>query len=85
MSVEGAVDVAYRRDIESADDPGARRTELIDDARGQIDAFYGARGFGLDDVIDPRETRPALIRALRRAPARHRSKAPAKRHGISPI
>lgn len=85
MSVEGAVDVAYRRDIEAAADPGARRSELIDDARGQIDAFYGARGFGLDDVIDPRETRPVLIRALRTAPARHRSKAPAKRHGISPI
>jgi propionyl-CoA carboxylase beta chain len=85
MSVEGAVDVAYRRDIGAAADPAARRAELIDDARGHIDAFYGARGFGLDDVIDPRETRPALIRALRRAPARHRSKAPAKRHGISPI
>lgn len=85
MSVEGAVDVAYRRDIAGAADPGARRAELIDDARGQIDAFYGARGFGLDDVVDPIETRPMLIRALRRAPARHRSKAPAKRHGISPI
>jgi propionyl-CoA carboxylase beta chain len=85
MSVEGAVDVAHRRDIEAAADPGARRAELVDDARGRIDAFYGARGFGLDDVVDPRETRSALIRALRMAPPRHRSKAPTKRHGISPI
>ncbi len=85
MSVEGAVDVAYRRDVESADDPAARRAELVDHARGQIGAFYGAQGFGLDDVVDPRETRSALITALRRTPARHRSNAPAKRHGISPI
>lgn len=85
MSVEGAVDVAYRRDIAAAAEPAVRRNELIDEARGQIDAFYGARGFGLDDVVEPRETRFLLIRAMRRAPARHRSKAPAKRHGISPI
>jgi propionyl-CoA carboxylase beta chain len=85
MSIEGAVDVAYRRDIGAADDPAARRAELIEEGRSQIDAFHGARGFGLDDVIEPRETRSALIAAMRLAPARHRSKAPAKRHRISPI
>jgi propionyl-CoA carboxylase beta chain len=85
MSVEGAVDVAYRRDIQAALDPPARRDELIASARTQIDAFHAARGFGIDDVVDPRETRRALVRALGRAPARHRTTVTTKRHGISPI
>jgi propionyl-CoA carboxylase beta chain len=85
MSVEGALDVVHRRDIESATDPAARRAELIALSRIRLDAFHGARGFGLDDVINPGETRSVLLRALERAPARRRSSAPMKRHGISPI
>ena len=51
--------------------------------RGQERA---AEGFGIDDVIDPRDTRLHLIEALRRAPPRRRrNPAPPKRHGISPI
>lgn len=85
MSVEGAVDVAYRREVEAAEDPAARRAELIDGFRAQIGPFLAAQGFGIDEVIDPVETRPVLLDALAGAPARRQPSAPAKRHGVSPI
>jgi acetyl-CoA carboxylase carboxyltransferase component len=85
MSVEGAVDIAYRRDVESAPDPAARRAEMIAGFREQTGPFLAAQGFGIDDVVDPDETRAALRTALRRAPHRRRSRAPRKHHAISPI
>lgn len=85
MNVEGAVDVAYRRDVEAADDPAARRADLIDGFRAQIDPFLAAQGFGVDDVVEPAETRTRLLEALAHAPDRHRTRAPGKRHGVSPI
>ena len=85
MSVEGAVDVAYRREVEAASDPAARRTELIKSIQAEVDPFLAARGFGIDDVIDPRETRAVLLDALEHAPERRHPTAPPKRHGISPI
>ena len=48
MSVEGAVDVAYRRDYESADDPAARRQQLIDTFKSQLGALRAAEHFGID-------------------------------------
>lgn len=85
MSVEGAVDVAYRREVSAAADPVAHRAELVAGFRQRIDPFLAAQGFGIDDVVTPAETRPALIEALSRAPRRRRSTAPAKAHGVSPI
>jgi propionyl-CoA carboxylase beta chain len=85
MSVEGAVDVAYRRDFESAAEPAVRREELIRGFRENVDPYLAARGFGVDDVIKPAETRAVLLAALRRAPARRQPRRPVKRHGISPI
>jgi len=86
MSVEGAVDVAYRKEIRSAADPEVKRIELIDRFKRRLGALRAAEGFGIDDIIDPRDTRLVLIEALRRAaPRRQRSLAAPKRHGISPI
>jgi propionyl-CoA carboxylase beta chain len=86
MSVPGAVDVAYRKEIRAAADPEKRRAEIIAGFKARLGALRAAEGFGIDDVIDPRDTRPRLIAALRRAgPRRKRSLAPPKRHGISPI
>lgn len=85
MSVEGAVDVAFRREVDAAPDPAAHRAALVAGFRERIDPFLAAQGFGIDDVVTPAETRPALVDALSRAPRRRRSTAPAKRHGISPI
>lgn len=85
MSVEGAVDIAYRREVQESADPAAHRAELIARFRGNIHAFAAAEGFGVDDLIDPAETRAVLLDALSRAPLRHRSRAPRKAHPISPI
>jgi len=85
MSIEGAVDVAYRRDYQAAPDPAARRQELIASFQAQIDPLRAAAGFGIDDVIDPRDTRPILIDALGRAAPRRSDTRPPKYHGISPI
>jgi acetyl-CoA carboxylase carboxyltransferase component len=85
MSVEGAVDIAYRREVQQAADPPARRAELIAQFRANINAFRAAEGFGVDDLIDPADTRAVLLDALAHAPLRHPSRAPRKAHAISPI
>jgi propionyl-CoA carboxylase beta chain len=86
MSIEGAVDVAYRKQVEQADDPAARREELIEEFRGRIHALRGAEAFGIDDVIDPPNTRAALAAALRRSGPRRRARMHhAKRHGVTPV
>lgn len=85
MSIEGAVDVAYRKDYEAAPDPQARRAQLIETIRGQTSALEAATGFGLDDIIDPRDTRRILIDTFANSPARRADPASNRRRPISPI
>jgi acetyl-CoA carboxylase carboxyltransferase component len=85
MSVEGAVDVAYRRQYEAADDPAGERAALIAMFKGNLGALYGAEGMGIDDVIDPRETRRHLITTLDRCQPRRRPSMPPKFRSIPPI
>jgi propionyl-CoA carboxylase beta chain len=86
MSIEGSVDVAYRRDYERAADPAARRQELIDGIRRNISALRAAAGFGVDDIIDPRDTRAHLIDVLDQAlPRRVTNDMPPKFRSIVPI
>jgi acetyl-CoA carboxylase carboxyltransferase component len=60
MPVESGVALAYRREIEAAPDPEARRRELEDEIAAAQSVFPRAEDFGVHDVIDPRETRPRL-------------------------
>jgi propionyl-CoA carboxylase beta chain len=85
MSIEGAVDVAFRRQFQDADDPAATRAELIEKIRTQTGAINSLADFGLDDVIDPRETRQILIETFATCPLRHRDKNPPRIRPISPI
>lgn len=85
MSIEGSVDVAYRKDYESAADPQARRQKIIDDMRANISVLDAAGGFGIDDVVDPATTRKYLIDAIDRAPARRDIAMPPKFRSIVPI
>ena len=86
MSVEGAVDVAYAKQVAAAADPAARRAELIARFRQQLGALHAAAHFGIDDVIDPRDTRAALLATLERCPPRRlQGMQPRRRHAISPI
>jgi len=60
LPLEGGVAVAYRREIEAAADPDAKRKELEDALRGRRNPFARAESFSVHELIDPRETRPAL-------------------------
>jgi propionyl-CoA carboxylase beta chain len=85
MSVEGSIDIVHRREIDAASDPEARRRELIADIRRNLGPLRAAEHFHLDEVIDPRDTRALLVRALEDAPARRRGNGWARVRSISPI
>ncbi|HWQ35831.1 MAG TPA: carboxyl transferase domain-containing protein [Blastocatellia bacterium] len=60
LPIEGGVQAAYKRDIESAPDPDARRRE-IEEMLGELRSpFRTAEAFGIEEIIDPRDTRPLL-------------------------
>jgi acetyl-CoA carboxylase carboxyltransferase component len=85
IPLESGIQAAYRADLEAAEDPAALRAEL-EAAFGKLcGAFPAAEQMKIDDIIDPRETRPRLIAALERAlHRRHAPAEPAMRHGILP-
>lgn len=85
MPIEGAVDIAYRKEVAAAEDPAARRQELIDGFRARITPVAAAAGFGIDDVVRPSATRDLLREALDRVQPRRDPRVPGKRRAISPI
>jgi acetyl-CoA carboxylase carboxyltransferase component len=84
MGPEGAVNIIFRKQIEAAEDPDATRAEMIEGIRKSIDPYIAAGNAMIDDVIDPRETRPTVIRALEMAETK-RVARPWKRHGVMPV
>jgi propionyl-CoA carboxylase beta subunit len=85
MGAEGAVSIVYRKEIDLAKDPTAARAKLIEEYNDKFANPYVAAGLGyLDDVIEPQETRPRLIRALRML-AHKRQTLPPKKHGNIPL
>jgi propionyl-CoA carboxylase beta chain len=85
MGPDGAVNIVFRRQIEAAEDPAAVRGKLIAQYQEKFANPYVAaeRGF-IDDVIEPAETRPRLIRALRMLSTK-RETIPARKHGNIPL
>ncbi|MGH3029481.1 MAG: acyl-CoA carboxylase subunit beta [Gaiellaceae bacterium] len=85
MGPEGAVNIVFRKELEEADDPDARRAELIADYKAQFANPYTAaeRGY-VDDVIEPRRTRPVLCDALETALTK-RERRPTRKHGNIPL
>ena len=67
MGAEGAVEIIFRKQVQEAEDPAAKRAELIANFRQIIDVYVAAGNDMIDDVIDPRETRPTICRALEMA------------------
>ena len=85
MGPEGAVNILHRDEIRSAADPDARRQELV---AAYVDRYANpyvaaSRGY-IDDIIEPRETRPRLIAALRSL-AGKRDTNPRRKHGNIPL
>jgi acetyl-CoA/propionyl-CoA carboxylase carboxyl transferase subunit len=85
MGPQGAVNILYSSELEAADDPDARRQELIDEYREEFANPYTAadRGF-VDDVIEPAETRARLVQDLKMLKTK-RGDQPEKKHGNLPI
>jgi len=85
MGPDGAANVVYRDEIAHAENPDARRKELIDEYRQKFANPYipAGRGF-IDDVIDPRETRTKVIRALEMLQNKA-DRNPPKKHGNIPL
>jgi acetyl-CoA carboxylase carboxyltransferase component len=84
MGAEGAVEIVFRRQVEEADDPAAKKAELIANYRKIIDVYIAAGNDMIDDVIDPRETRPTICRALEMS-AGKKVERPWKRSGVVPV
>ncbi len=84
MGAEGAVEIIGRSAIEAAEDPEAAREEMLNAVRERIDPYIAAGNAVIDDIIDPRETRPTIIKALRMAATKDVQK-PRKRHGVMPV
>ncbi len=85
MGAEGAVRILHRKDLARAEDPAQMEAAFVSDYRETFFNPYIAAELGfIDDIIDPRETRPRLIRAL----AYLRTKVqqnPPKKHGLMPV
>ncbi|MBI3286979.1 MAG: methylmalonyl-CoA carboxyltransferase [Chloroflexi bacterium] len=85
MGPQAAVNIIFKDEIENASDPEAAREQLVHEYREKFANPYvaAARGF-IDDVIEPRETRPKLISALEMLQNK-RDKLPPKKHGNIPL
>src|SRR5713226_5200001 len=84
MGAEGMVSIAANKLIAQAEDPEALKKQLADAVRPHIDILRTAALGLVDDVIDPRETRPLLAHYLKLTESK-RVERPWRKHGISPV
>ena len=85
MGPEGAVNIVFREELAKAENPEETRTNLTEDYRDRFSNPYVAASRGyLDDVIEPQETRPRLIKALDMLQNK-RDTLPPKKHGNIPL
>ncbi|MEN6392457.1 MAG: acyl-CoA carboxylase subunit beta [Anaerolineaceae bacterium] len=85
MGAEGAVNILFKKKIESAKDPSGERSRLVEEYRQQFNnPYYAARAGYVDDVIEPRETRPKIIASLAALRDKY-SSAPPRKHGNIPV
>jgi methylmalonyl-CoA carboxyltransferase large subunit len=85
MGAEGAAEIVFRREIDSAEDKAARRQELIQQYRETFSTPYVSAARRLvDDIIEPSETRKYLAQALEALHTK-RELRPPKKHGLIPL
>lgn len=84
MGAEGAAEIVFRREIKAAEDPVAKRAEVVEEYRSTFSTPYVAASRGLvDDIIEPARTREHVSRALEMLVSK-RALRPAKKHGLGP-
>jgi propionyl-CoA carboxylase beta chain len=85
MGPDGAVNIIFRKEIAEAEDPAAKKAELVAMYREKFANPYVAASWGyIDDIIEPKETRPRLINALEMLQNKRDSNPP-KKHGNIPL
>ena len=85
LPIEGGVAAAFRKDIEGAPDPKAREQEIEAELRALASPFRTAEAFGVEEIVDPRETRPYLCRFIDAAQGRLKSTVgPKPKFGVRP-
>ena len=86
LPVAGGLEAAYRRELEAADDPAALRAEIAARLEAVTSPFRTAERFSVEEIIDPRDTRPILCDWAERAHelVRHELHAGPKARGLRP-
>ncbi len=85
MGPEGAVNIIFRKDLENSDNPEKLRKKLVKEYENKFSNPYISASLGyVDDIIEPKETRPRLIHALKMLENKQ-SKLPRKKHGNIPL
>ena len=86
LPIEGGIEAAYRRELEAAEDPVALRAEIETRLNAVRSPFRTAERFGVEEIIDPRDTRPLLCDWAERAHelVRHEQGNGPKRRGFRP-
>jgi acetyl-CoA carboxylase carboxyltransferase component len=85
LPIEGGVKAAFRREIETAEDPVQRQAEIEAELKALASPFRMAEVFAMEDMIDPRETRPYLCRMLEASQAKLRTTVgPKFQSGVRP-
>lgn len=85
MGPEGAVNILFRKEIAEAKEPDAVRQERLQEFfEKYVNPYYSAAQQHVDDIIDPRDMRPRIIKALELS-AQKRDDLPEKKHGIMPV
>ncbi len=84
LPIEGGVEAAYRRQLEAAEDPDALRARLESELASLRSPFLTAESFGVEEIIDPRDTRPLLTEWAVRAHTVCQSQLGPKARGMRP-
>ena len=84
MGPEGGTNIIFRKEIAAAADPDQERARRVEEFRGLINPYIAAGGAFIDDVIDPRDTRIKVTRALEMLQNKTDTNPP-KKHGNIPL
>jgi propionyl-CoA carboxylase beta chain len=85
LGAEGAANILFKKQIEAAEDPAAERKKLANEYREKFNNPYYAASTGyVDDIIEPRESRPKLIASLSALRDKY-APAPPRKHGNIPV
>ena len=84
LPIEGGVEAAYKRKLAEADDPEALRAELEEGLSSLRSPILTAEAFGIEEIIDPRETRPLLVEWAHRGHEIVASELGPRRRGMRP-